>query len=93
MKKTKSTIVFAMLIAMAALISCASTELQYRYFVLRSKEQKLNAKDPKDDLPLSICDDTPESKAQCYVIRRDEFSKILRDLAEKDQRLKACEKQ
>lgn len=74
-----------------ATISCAS--VQYKVYVLRYREGKLNARDPKDDLPISACDDTALSKANCYVITRSEYQKLLRDMAEKERRLIACEKE
>lgn len=71
------------------LVSCGSTG--YTYYVLKYREGKLNARNPKDDLPISICDDTARSKANCYVILRDEKIKIERDIIELRERLKACE--
>lgn len=63
--------------------SCTSTKLNYPVYVLRVKENKLNAHDPKDDLPLSVCEDTPQSMANCYVILRGDYIRLRRDLADK----------
>jgi hypothetical protein len=71
-------------------ISCAS--VQYTVYVLRFREGKLNARVAKDDLPISVCDDTAQSKANCYVILRSEYQKLLRDMAEKDRLLSACQR-
>ena len=72
------------------LVSCAS--FNYTVYVLKYREGKLNAKDPKNDLPISICDDTPQSKANCYVMLRADYMQIRADYIELQRRLKACEK-
>ena len=72
------------------LTACASFD--YNVFVLRYKEGKLNSKDPKNDLPISICDDTPQSKANCYVLLRADYIQVRSDFIEMQRRLKACEK-
>lgn len=73
-----------------ACISCAT--VQYQVFVLKYREGMLYAHDQKNDLPISVCDDTPQSKANCYVVLRSEYQKMIRDMTEKDRRLKECEK-
>lgn len=73
-----------------ACVSCAS--VQYKVYVLKYRQGMLFAHLPKDDLPISVCDDTAQSKAMCYVVLKDEYAKMLRDAAEKDRLLQACEK-
>lgn len=85
------TKLFIMLMLAVGLSSC--TTLSYHPYVLRLKDQKLNAHEAKDDLPLSICDDTVDSKANCYVFRRVDYENLMRDLAEKTEELKACQSQ
>lgn len=61
--------------------ACSTLKVNYPVYVLRVKEGKLNAHEEKDDLPLSVCDDTAQSKANCYVILRGDYIRLMRDLA------------
>lgn len=80
-----------MLILAVVLEGCATLPV-YPVRVLHTKEHMLYAHDPKDDLPESVCDDTPQSKANCYVLLRADYIRWARDFAEKDANLKACQK-
>lgn len=72
------------------LVSCAS--FKYNVYVLKYREGKLNGKTEAKDLPISVCDDTPNSKANCYVMLRADYLLMRSDWIEMDKRLKACEK-
>ncbi len=65
-------------------LSCAHRP-KYPIYVLRYKEGKLNAHNPKDDLPISVCDDTAQSKANCYIILRGDYIRLMRDFTEKNK--------
>jgi hypothetical protein len=73
-----------------ALVACASRE--YKVYVLSTKDQTLRGPELRDDLPISVCDETPQSKANCYVMLRAEYIKLRNDLIEYKRRLQACEK-
>lgn len=72
------------------LLSCAS--FKYNVYVLRYREGKLNHKKPEKDLPISVCDDTPQSKANCYVMLRGDYQLLRADYIDMERRLEACEK-
>lgn len=76
--------VLSTLMSLAGLSACVS-HLQYPIYVLNVKEQKLYAHDSKNDLPISVCEETPQSKANCYVILRGDYIRLRRDLAEKQK--------
>lgn len=73
---------FLQLIVLVGLVDCTSVQpsIDYRVYVLNLKEQKLWANDSKDDLPISVCNDTLQSKANCYIFLREEYIKLRRDL-------------
>lgn len=77
---------------LVSLLFVSCTSRSYNYYVLRYREGRLNAHDPKDDLPISVCDDTVQSKANCYVVLRAEYIKIQSDLIEYRRQLAACQK-
>ncbi len=84
MRKRKLMRLFLLLISLGALSSC-STRIdppKYKVYVLRLEEKMLFAHEAKDDLPLGVCGDTGESKANCWVFRRDEYLRLMRDLIE-----------
>lgn len=73
------------LILLGALSGCATRSPQsfdYTVYVLRLDEQKLNAKDASGDLPISVCTDTPKSKANCYIFLKDEYIRLRKDLVD-----------
>ena len=71
-------------------VACGTTK--YKYYVLKAREGKLNCKTEAEDLPISACDDTPQSKAVCFVVFRDEKMKMERDLVELRRRLQDAER-
>lgn len=74
------------------LVITACASFNYTVYVLKYREGRLNAKDPSKDLPISVCDDTPNSKANCYVMLRSDYALLRSDYIEMQKRLKACEK-
>ena len=82
-------------IVLAGLASCSSTTPapveRYAVFVLNLSEKKLFARDPKDDLDLESCASTSQSKAHCYVILRNEYLRLRKDLVDLSNRAAACD--
>ena len=74
------------------LTACAT--FPYKYYVLRYREGRLNghASDGSQDLPISICDDTAASKANCFVMLRGDFIQLQKDMDAQKRELDACEK-
>ena len=95
MRKKKWTTKLKSLILLVGLASCSSFDPtpppEYQVYILRVKENKLNAKTELGDLPLTVCADTSDSKANCYVFLKKEYQKLMHDLVERDIKLKACE--
>lgn len=72
------------------LVACAS--FPYRHYVLHYRQGVLSAHDPKDDLPISVCDDTIRSKANCWVMLEADFTQLQKDMIEQKKELDACQK-
>lgn len=77
----------------AALVLIGCVGAQYRFYTLDVPgwNGTLKAHNPKDDLTLKTCEPTDADKAPCFVLMSDEYYKILRDLRDTQERLKACE--
>ena len=73
-----------------ALIGCAAT-WPYPERVLSVQEGLLKGPEPKDDLPLSVCDPDEVSQAQCYVMLREEYRAMRKDYNNLKVRLKELE--
>lgn len=69
---------------------CAATS-QYTYYVIDPVHAKLLGHEPKDDLPLAVCEPTDQNKAPCVGLKIEEYTKILQDMADLKDRLIACE--
>lgn len=72
-------------------VACASRS--YPVYVLRYREGRLNAHESKNDLPISVCDDTAQSRANCYVMLRSDYIKLSSDLIEIKNQLASCQKE
>lgn len=74
------------------LVACAS--FPYKHFVLHYRQGILSGPDPKgkQDLPISVCDDTIQSKANCYVMLRADFIQLEKDMDAQKRELDACQK-
>lgn len=72
------------------LLGCAAT-WPYPEYVLDREGGMLRAHDPKDDLPLKVCDPNEISKANCYVILRETYRALRKDYNDVKTRLEACE--
>lgn len=79
----QATIVFI------GLSSCASV-FPYKWYGIDVETQRLLAKEPKDDLPLTVCRQDDVSKGKCVVMFTEEFDRLASDYAEKTERLKRC---
>lgn len=74
-----------------SVLSCATRS--YQVYNLRYRQGRLNdLKDSSKDLPISVCDDTIQSKANCYVLLRADYIKFRSDFIEIQQQLAACQK-
>lgn len=63
----------------------------YPHYVLEPNSGMLLGKEPKDDLPVSVCAADATSKAKCDVMMHDVFTQLLKDMADYRERLIACE--
>lgn len=83
-----------LLIAAMATSSCSAAD--YKTYGINADQTgaviSYLAKEPKDDLPPSVCAPRANVQFPCRMIEVDEYAKALRDLAELNERLRACEK-
>jgi len=82
------------LILLVGLTNCASqpmTPTSYDVYILNIKKNKLMGKEESQDLPLEACADTDVSKAQCYVLFKKEYQKLMYELIESRIMAESCE--
>lgn len=83
------------LLILSVLLGCAMT-WPYRTYVPELKEKvadsMLRAKEPENDLPLSVCLPDVDGVASCYVIRREVYRAIVKERGELLKRLEYCER-
>lgn len=70
--------------------SCAAA-FPYKYYGIIPSTSTLLAKDPKYDLPLSLCEPDDQIKGKCVVLFVEDFERLLTDYAAMKERLKQCE--
>ncbi len=82
-----------MMIAMLAASSCSAT--QYKTYGISADAQgivqKYLAAEEKDDLDVKACAPRPGNQFPCRMLEVDEYGKILRDMLELQEQLKACQ--
>jgi len=75
----------------AAAMSCASS-FPYKYYGIWPSRDTLLAADPKNDLPLNLCEPDDSVKGKCVVLFVDQFDRLLADYISMKERLSKCEK-
>lgn len=90
-------------VTLIAIGSCASTGVDYPYYVLHPEvsPEMLYAKDPKNNVPVSVCDPDPQCSqpnppdsakcGKCIVMIYDQFFKKDQELKELRKALQECE--
>lgn len=83
-----------LLVSLGLLVSVVACAMRtYPYYILRYRQGTLNhPTDGSKSLPISECDDTALSRANCYVMLRADFIKLNSDLIEAQRQLAACQK-
>ena len=73
--------------------SCSS--FPYRHYGLDAKsyEGQLLGPEPKDDLPLTVCQPDEQTKGKCIVVLAAEWFRLRQEYESMLARLKACEEQ
>ena len=71
--------------------ACASLAFNYGYYVLDLESQRLNAKNPSDDLPLSVCK-KDEAGYHCITMEIGEFYRLKADKEKADLRIEQLER-
>lgn len=83
------------LILLVALSSCSSTTPapvpKFKFYVMDVLIRKLNGPTPADDRSLDDCLPTEETKAPCYVIKREDYRLLRKALVDLANRAQACE--
>lgn len=75
------------------LISCAGL-FTYKYYGMQLadyREGKLLGPNPKDDLPISVCQPTEQDKGPCVVMLREAFFSMKKDFEQTKNNLIKCE--
>jgi hypothetical protein len=70
--------------------SCAAA-FPYKFYGIVPSTSTLLGPDPKQDLPLSLCEPDDEAKGKCVVLFREEFERLMADYVSTKERLKQCE--
>jgi len=82
-KKWSATII------LLGVASCASV-FPYKWYGIDVDKQMLLGKEPKDDLPLTVCKADDQVKGKCVVMKVEDFDRLMSDYADKSERLKKC---
>ncbi len=90
MKNLKSLTLLAALVSACATFD-ATPPPEYTVYILNLKDKKLMGKSESTDLQLTTCEDSLESKAQCFVFLKKDYEKLMKDFVERDIKVKACE--
>lgn len=87
----KQTVIPGLLLL--AIIGCGAT-FSYRHYGLdaRSYDGSLLGPDPKQDLPLKVCEPDAVSTGKCMVMLAAEFYRLKADYLDMANRLIACER-
>lgn len=74
------------------LLGCAATwPYLDREYVLDTQTQTLKAHNPKNDLPLKVCDSDDQIHDKCHVLDRETYRALRKDYQDMKKRLEACE--
>lgn len=83
------------LIAAVGLSSCTTTTPapvpKFKFYTLDVFMRKLNGPTEAEDRSLNDCLETPETKAPCYVIKREDYRLLRKALVDLANRAQACE--
>lgn len=88
MKSKKRLIRFLNLAGVLATSACASTPFPYTRYALQQNGDLL-ASSPKNDRRIEDCR-TDKGGSQCFVFFADQYSKMRKDYAEAQRKLKSC---
>lgn len=79
-------------LVLIVLLGCAATwPYLDREYVLDTQAQVLRAHDPKNDLPLKVCDSDDQTHDKCRVFDRETYRALRKDYQDMKKRLEACE--
>lgn len=81
----------AIIIAMTAIGSSCAAAFPYKYYGIVPSTNTLLGKEPKYDLPLSLCEPDDQLKGKCVVLFTEDFERLVTDHVSLKERLKQCE--
>lgn len=82
---------FAIAIFMLTTLGSCAAAFPYKFYGIVPSTSTLLGPDPKQDLPLSLCEPDDEAKGKCVVLFREEFERLMSDYISTKERLKQCE--